>query len=164
MRGKIKTVENASVFIFKSCFSNFIMGEVDMSNLQIQEALNTVNQLIPLVEEAECHFKSARNWSFLDVLGGGFFVDLLKHHNLNKASDSMSEINYLMQQLSFQLGSIEIPNDYRMQLGGFLTFADFFFDGFFADAYMASKIMSSLEEVQKLKNRLYILKAKLEQM
>ena len=112
MRGKIKTVENASVFIFKSCFSNFIMGEVDMSNLQIQEALNTVNQLIPLVEEAECHFKSARNWSFLDVLGGGFFVDLLKHHNLNKASDSMSEINCLMQQLS---STREHRNSKRLQ-------------------------------------------------
>lgn len=45
-----------------------------------------------------------------------------------------------------------------------LTFADFFFDGVFVDAYMTSKIMNSLDEVQKLKERLYILKSKLEQM
>ena len=69
-----------------------------------------------------------------------------------------------MQEVSRDLGSIEIPNDYRMQLGGFLTFADFFFDGIFVDAYMASKIMNSLDEVQKLKSRLYLLKSKLEQM
>lgn len=135
-----------------------------MSNPQIQNALQTVNTLIPLVEEAECHFKSARNWSFLDVLGGGLITDLMKYRKLGKASDSMNQINYLMQKLSAELGSLEIPNDYRMQLGGFLTFADFFFDGLFVDAYMASKIMNSLEEVQKLKNRLYILKSKLEQM
>lgn len=91
-------------------------------------------------------------------------TDLVKYHKLNKASDSMNEINYLMQKLSRELGSLEIPNDYRMQLGGFLTFADFFFDGVFVDAYMTSKIMNSLDEVQKLKERLYILKSKLEQM
>lgn len=51
-----------------------------------------------------------------------------------------------------------------MNVGGFLTFADFFFDGIFADAYMASKIMSSLDEVQKLKNKLYALKSRLEQI
>ena len=95
---------------------------------------------------------------------GGFLTDLVKYHKLNKASDSMNEINYLMQKLSRELGSLEIPNDYRMQLGGFLTFADFFFDGVFVDAYMTSKIMNSLDEVQKLKERLYILKSKLEQM
>ena len=92
-----------------------------MSSPQIQNALQTVNRLIPLVEDAERHFKSARNWSFIDVLGGGFLTDLVKYHKLNKASDSMNEINYLMQKLSRELGSLEIPNDYRMQLGGFLT-------------------------------------------
>lgn len=61
------------------------------------------------------------------------------------------------------LGSIEAPDDYRINVGGFLTFADFFFDGVFVDAYMASKIMSSLDEVQKLKNKLYALKSRLEQ-
>ena len=75
-----------------------------MSSPQIQNALQTVNRLVPLVEDAERHFKSARNWSFLDVLGGGFLTDLVKYHKLNKASDSMNEINYLMQKLSRELG------------------------------------------------------------
>ena len=43
-----------------------------MSSPQIQNALQTVNRLVPLVEDAERHFKSACNWSFLDVLGGAF--------------------------------------------------------------------------------------------
>lgn len=42
-----------------------------MSSPQIQNALQTVNRLVPLVEDAERHFKSARNWSFLDVSFGG---------------------------------------------------------------------------------------------
>ena len=49
-----------------------------------------------------------------------------------------------------------------MQIGNFATFADFFFDGVFADVYMVSKIMQSLDEVRRLKGKLYDLKAKLE--
>lgn len=131
---------------------------------QVSNALATVNSLIPLVEESERLFKSARNWSFLDMFGGGTITDLIKHYKLGKASDAMSEVNSLLQQLSRELGNINIPEDYRVQLGGFLTFADFLFDGIFVDAYMASKIMTSLKKVRDLKDKLYILKSKLLEM
>ena len=129
---------------------------------QVNVALDLVNQLIPLVSDAESKLASARNWGFLDVLGGGFIVDLIKHSKLNSASNTMSEVNYLMQQLQKVLGSIQFPVDYSMQVGGFSTFADFFFDSGIVDIYMTSKIMSSLTEVRKLKDKLYSLKGKLE--
>ncbi|MGI5069764.1 hypothetical protein HRO26_01225 [Treponema pectinovorum] len=83
--------------------------------LQIRDSLNTVNKLISLVEQAEKQFKSARNWSFLDILGGGTITDLVKHYKLRKAGNIMNEVNYYLQQLSVQLGNINIPADYRMQ-------------------------------------------------
>lgn len=129
---------------------------------QVVDAIKTVNVLIPLVEDAERQFKSARNWSFLDVLGGGFVVDMIKHYKLGKAGNTMEDVNCLLQQLSVQLGNIDVPVDYRMQLGGFSTFADFVFDGFIMDAFMASKILSSIDQVRKLKSRLYELKERLE--
>jgi len=129
---------------------------------QINEALSLVNQLIPLVNDAERNLSSARNWSFLDVLGGGFFTDLIKHSKLNNASNAMNEVNYLMQRLQTVLGSIQFPVDYRMNVGGFSTFADFFFDSGIVDAYMLSKIWTSLNEVRKLQGKLYDLKSKLE--
>ena len=135
-----------------------------MDNSNVYNALNTVNELIPLVNTAESQFKSARNWSFLDLLGGSTIVDLIKHYKLGKAGSTMNDINFLLQRLSNELGNIQIPDDYRMNMGGFLTFADFVFDGFFVDAYMTSKILSSINEIQKLKNRLYSVKEKLESM
>jgi len=134
------------------------------NDVQINEALNLTNQLIPLVNEAESSLASARNWGFLDVMGGGFITDLIKHSKLNKASGAMNQVNYLMQRLQQILGSIEMPMDYRMQVGDFATFADFFFDGAIADIYMTSKIMSSLTEVRNLKSKLFTLKARLEGM
>ncbi|WP_147614727.1 hypothetical protein [Treponema pectinovorum] len=132
--------------------------------LQIRDSLNTVNKLISLVEQAEKQFKSARNWSFLDILGGGTITDLVKHYKLRKAGNIMNEVNYYLQQLSVQLGNINIPADYRMQIGSFLTFADFFFDGIFVDAYMTSKIMKSLEQIRNLLNKLHQAKDSLESM
>lgn len=130
----------------------------------IRYALNTLDELIPLVEEAESQLKSARNWSFIDVLGGGFFTNAVKHYKLGKAGNTMEEVNELMQLLSTQLGNINIPDDYRMQMGGFLTFADFFFDGVFVDVYVTSKILSSIDHVRDLKNKLYTVKSRLEEM
>ncbi|WP_027728332.1 hypothetical protein [Treponema sp. C6A8] len=133
-----------------------------MANVQVSEAINLTNQILGYVEQAERSLSSARNWGFFDVLGGGFITDLIKHSKLNRARSAMDDVNYLMQRLQQVLGSIQMPADYRMEIGNFATFADFFFDGVFADVYMVSKIMQSLDEVRRLKGKLYELKAKLE--
>lgn len=133
-----------------------------MADMQIAEAINLTNQILVYVEQAERSLSSARNWGFFDVLGGGFIVDMIKHHKLGKAREAMESVNYLMQRLQQVLGSLQLPADYRMEIGNFATFADFFFDGVFADIYMQSKIMQSLDEVRRLKNKLYELKSRLE--
>lgn len=130
---------------------------------QINEAVSIIDRLIPLVNDAERNLSSARNWGVLDVLGGGFIVDLIKHSKLNNASNSMEQVNYLMQNLQRILGSIN-TNDYSMNVGNFVSLADFLFDGAIADIYMTSKIMSSLDEVRKLKNKLFELRNRLTSM
>lgn len=133
-----------------------------MADIQVTDAINLTNQILGYVEQAERSLSSARNWGFFDVLGGGFIVDMIKHHKLGKAREAMESVNYLMQRLQQLLGSLQLPADYRMEIGNFATFADFFFDGVFADLYMQSKIMQSLDEVRRLKNKLYELKSRLE--
>ncbi|MCR4579525.1 MAG: hypothetical protein K5681_04170 [Treponema sp.] len=136
-----------------------------MSNdLQVNQAISLTNQLITCLDDAERQLSSARNWGFLDVLGGGFIVDLIKHSKLNNAKGSMDQVNYLMKELQRVLGSISIPGDYRMEVGGIATFADFFFDSGIVDVYMTAKIMSSLSEVRRLKDKCYDLKHRLSQL
>lgn len=127
---------------------------------QINEALSVIDKLIPLVNDAEHNLAGARNWGFLDVIGGGFIVDLIKHSKLNNATNSMEQVNYLMQKLQHILGSMN-SNDYSMNVGNFAALADFLFDGFIADIYMTSKIMNSLDEVRKLKQKLCELRTRL---
>ena len=129
------------------------------------DALCVLDRLVPLVFDAEKRLSHARNWSFIDVLGGGFFVDIFKYLNIGRAKNSMDEADRLLRELSSVLGGMEIPVDYRMQLGGFATFADFVFDGFIiSDVYMAGIILSSLEQVRELKKRLVALQVQLQSM
>ena len=133
------------------------MGDIT----QVNQALILTDQLIGELDHAERQLSSARNWGFLDVLGGGFIVDLIKHSKLNNATVSMDRVNYLLQELKRVLGGISMPGDYSMNVGGFETFADFFFDSGIVDVYMTAKIMSSLNEVRNLKNRCYELRSRL---
>ena len=134
------------------------------NTLQINRALTLTDQLISCLEDAERQLSSARNWGFLDVLGGGLLVDLIKHSKLRNAQITMEHVNNIMQQLQQVLGSISIPGDYRMQIGGFATFADFFFDSGIVDIYMTTKIMNSLSEVRRLKDKCYELKRRLSEI
>ena len=130
-----------------------------------KDALCVLDRLVPLVFDAEKRLSHARNWSFIDVLGGGFFVDIFKYLNIGRAKNSMDEADRLLRELSSILGGMEIPVDYRMQLGGFATFADFVFDGFIiSDVYMAGKILASLDQVKELKRRLVALQVQLQSM
>ena len=134
------------------------------NTLQINRALTLTDQLISCLDDAERQLSSARNWGFLDVLGGGLLVDLIKHSKLRNAQITMEHVNNIMQQLQQVLGSISIPGDYRMQIGGFATFADFFFDSGIVDVYMTAKIMNSLSEVRRLKDKCYELKRRLSEI
>lgn len=128
---------------------------------RVSEALSLINQIIPELNEAESKLKSARNWGFIDMFGGGVLTDLIKHSKISSASSRMNEVNYLMQRLQVCLQGISTA-DYTMQVGRFATFADFLFDGFIFDTYMTSKIMGSLDQVRELKSRMFRLKSELE--
>lgn len=128
---------------------------------EINDVQLIINQLLPLIDEAESKFTSARNWGFLDILGGGFLVDLVKHTKLSSASTTMNQINYLLRDLQRELKEVVIPTDFSMNTGTFSTFADFVFDGVLADVYMQSKIMTSIEQIKELRRRLLILRDKL---
>ena len=131
---------------------------------EINDVQNIISQLLPLVDEAENKFKKARNWGFIDVLGGGLIVDLFKHSNLNSASNLMNKINILLHDLQRELNDVVIPTDFSMNTATFSTFADIVFDGILADVYMQSKIMTSLNQIRELRSRLLTLQSKLSEL
>lgn len=124
------------------------------STKDINEVQAIIDRLLYLIREAKGCFTSARNWGFLDILGGGVITDLIKHYKINSARGIMNEISYNLKELHREMKDLTIPDDMQMEMGGFSTFADFVFDGFLADAWMQSKIFSSLDQLEQLENRI----------
>lgn len=131
---------------------------------EINDVQKILTNLFPLIDQAEKQFTSARNWGVVDMLGGGFIVDLIKHSKINNAKNIMTQINYLLHDLQRELKDIAIPTDFSMNTATFATFADFIFDGALADIYMESKIISSLDQVKELRYRLQTLQNNLSEL
>lgn len=133
----------------------------ELEKHEIDDCLRIIDRLMPLIGEAERQFSSARNWGFIDMLGGGLLTDIIKHSKLNRAAGCMNEINYLLRELERELKDVQFTTDYSMNTGTFSTFADFLFDGILADTYMQSKIMSSLDQVHELRYRIEFIRERL---
>lgn len=89
---------------------------------------------------------------------------MIKHFKLGSVSETMNRIQALLQRLQSTVSHISIPADYSMSTATFATFADIVFDGIVADVYMQSKIMTSLDQVRKLRAQLEQVQAVLQEL
>lgn len=60
----------------------------------------------------------------------------------------MEEAREHLLEFQRELKDVELPLDLRMEVGGFLSFADFFFDGVIADYLVQSRIGEAREQVE----------------
>ena len=67
---------------------------------------------------------------------------------MNQASKCMENAKYHLQIFQRELNDVNLSLNLRMEIGGFLSFADFFFDGFVADYLVQSKITSARNQVE----------------
>ena len=119
-----------------------------MSNIiEIREAIAAGERALSSLYVAQDKLNSARGWGIFDMLGGGFIADLIKHSKMEEASKSMEEAKYSLQRFRKELSDVNGNFNLQLNIGGFLSFADFFFDGFVADYLIQSKISDAKEQV-----------------
>ncbi len=115
--------------------------------LEIREAIAAGERALSSLYVAQDKLKSARGWGVFDLLGGGFISDLMKHSRMNEASQCMEEAKYYLQIFKKELADVNGNFHLRLDIGGFLSFADFFFDGLIADYLVQSKIADARSQV-----------------
>lgn len=93
-----------------------------------------------LLRQAQEKLGSARNWGFLDMLGGGSLAGLVKHGKIDAAMRLVDEARPMLWQLGEALSHLQLDAQINPGVGGLAMLADFFMDGIFADAYVQSKI------------------------
>lgn len=113
---------------------------------EVREARAAGIRALNSLRRAQEYLNSARNWGIWDILGGGMISSLMKHSKLNDAQRCIDQARYDLDDFRRELMDINVPD---VQIDGFLGFADFFFDGLFADFMVQSRINESRERLEE---------------
>ena len=112
------------------------MMNTAMAN-EVREARAAGIQALNSLRRAQRHLDSARSWGLLDLFGGGLVSSLLKHSKIDDARRCIDEAQYDLDVFRRELADVHLPD---IKIDGFLSFADFFFDGFLADFMVQRRI------------------------
>lgn len=133
-----------------------------MSNIdrrEINEAITAADEAIIHLSRARQCLNSAGNWGLLDLFGGNLITGLVKHGKMASAEQEIEEARFALQRFSKELRDVQGVSS--IHIGDFLTFADFFFDGFVADVLVQSKISNAkkqcdeaIRQVQQIRDQL----------
>ncbi|HKM43159.1 MAG TPA: hypothetical protein VJZ70_04115 [Limnochordia bacterium] len=118
---------------------------------EVQEARAVAQQVLDLLDDVEGQLKSARNWGFYDMVGGGFFASLIKHGKIDKAEALLKRVRYKLEQLQKELSDVAIGLGSGVHVTGFERFMDIAFDNIVSDWMVQSKIRDSLGEVARIR-------------
>lgn len=119
----------------------------EMMRQEMKEAMDAGERALSSLRKAQEQLNSAGNWGLFDMFGGGLFSTVMKHSKMNDAQDLMESAKSDLKCFQKELGDVNVPLDLKMEVGNFLSFADFFFDGFVADWLVQSKISDAKEQV-----------------
>ncbi len=108
---------------------------------EIQEAINAADEALDHLYSAKKHLNSAGNWGLLDMFGGGLISGIAKHTKMSNAENEIEAAKRSLQRFSKELR--DVSGYSSIHINDFLTFADFFFDGFLADIAVQSKISNA---------------------
>lgn len=110
-------------------------------------ALNTAGSILSSLDSAE-------GWGTWDLVGGGLISDLAKHEHLDEAQNKVQQLQTELRRFKTELADVTIHADTQVNVDGFLRFADYFFDGLFADWAVLDKISQSKSSVQSTKSQI----------
>ncbi|BBF41873.1 hypothetical protein lbkm_0553 [Lachnospiraceae bacterium KM106-2] len=134
---------------------------------ELKEAIQAGKTVYYKLQEVEESLDGASSCGTWDILGGGLMADMMKHSHLDEAQSSLNEVQSLMRRFRTELADVDMNLDIHIDTNGFSKFADFFFDGIFADMNMQSRIHEAQDDVttslRKVKEVVGHLKVLLEQ-
>ncbi|MCI1310339.1 MAG: hypothetical protein PUC99_04375 [Eubacteriales bacterium] len=122
-------------------------------NKEINEAIRAGERALSSLREAEKQLNSAGNWGLLDIFGGNTISGFMKHMKINNASQCIDNARRDLETFRDELGDIHDLENLNVDVSGFLTFADFFLDGFVADLFVQSKISKGKQQVREAERR-----------
>jgi hypothetical protein len=130
------------------------INELKLDIKEVDEAIYAGDWVLSALNKMEDQLESAKGWATWDILGGGMFVDMAKHSAIDKANQTARDVQHLLKSFNKELSDVGRYTDIKVDISGFATFADFFFDGLFVDWFVKSKINNSLSKVRSVRSEI----------
>lgn len=130
------------------------MAELSAELREITEAIAAGKDVIAELEQVIESLESAGNWGIWDMFGGGLLSTAIKHSRIDEARSGVDAVQAKMSQFKRELSDVQKHVDLQIHIGGFASFADFFFDGLITDWIVQSKIEDSLRQSKQAKEQI----------
>lgn len=131
---------------------------------ETKEAIAAGKKVIASLNQVLSSLDSAEGWGTFDMLGGGLIATAVKHSRLDDAKALISKTQYLMDDFARELKDVDVRLDANkvINISGFETFADYFFDGLIFDFMVQDKIHKSINHTQRIRSQVSGILDKLE--
>ena len=137
--------------------------EIERQKREVEEALCEGRKVLSQVDSILHSLDKAQGWAKWDTFGGGGLVtDMAKHEHLQTAQDKIRNLQWGLQSFKTELADVEIYADIKVTIDDFLKFADYFFDGIFADWAVLDKISDSKSKITSTRYEIIAVNSKLE--
>ncbi|MBR4164518.1 MAG: hypothetical protein IKR11_13425 [Solobacterium sp.] len=120
-----------------------------LTQSNIEHAVNSANEALYHLTNAENFLNSAGNWGIFDMLGGKLIASAAKHSKMSQANEEILLAKQHIQEVSYflkdQIDYIAVD----LNVDGLLSFADTFLDSFIMDMVVQGRINDAKTQVRE---------------
>ena len=131
---------------------------------EIKEAVSAGTRALGTAVSILSDLDNAQNWGTYDLVNGGLIAGLAKHSYLDEAQNKVITLQSQLRKFKTELTDITIQADMKVNVDGFLRFADYFYDGLFSDWAVLDRIGQSKSSVHSVKTKIENVLSKLDRM
>lgn len=119
---------------------------------ELIEAIQATDRALFCLYNAKYALNDARDWGFIDMIGGGVFDSLMKQGKMLEAENHMKQANEALISLHKEMLDINQTFELNLRLNDLVSFADYFFDNFLIDWVVQGRIIDAMNIVDNALN------------
>ena len=135
--------------------------DLESERKELREAIHAGQAALETAGHVMAELEEASSWSTFDLMGGGILTDMIKHEHMDAAQNEVERLQIQLRSFKTELADVHVHLDVQVRLDDFMRFADYFFDGLFADWAVRDQIKRSQAaidqtygDIQRLLDRL----------
>ena len=131
---------------------------------EIKEAISAGTLALGTAISIVSSLDSAQSWGTYDLVNGGLIAGMAKHSYLDEAQNKVITLQSQLRKFKTELTDVTIHAEMKVNVDGFLRFADYFYDGLFADWAVLDRIGRSKSSVMAVRTKIESALSKLKRM